>query len=285
MKKYNMLKKTSITVAALMFICAAAFAQKLVIGTYNLRNDNKGDIGNLWVRRAPVVANLLRFHQFEIFGIQEGFKNQLDDINKALPEFEHYGRGRDDGKDAGEHSSIFWNKSKFRLLKKGDFWLSENPDVPGKGWDALCCNRICTWVYLQDLRSGRKFYYFNAHFDHQGKIARVESSKLILKKIREIAGNEPAVFTGDLNGDHKSEWYLTLADSGILTDTYTQVEHPYENNSSFNSFGKDVEGFGVIDHVFVTKDFKADRWGILTDTYHGKYPSDHFPVLTEVVLK
>ena len=280
-----MIKKIIITTAFLLFICAQIFAQQLTIGTYNLRNDNKGDIGNLWAQRAPIVANLLRFHQFDIFGIQEGFKNQLDDINSALPEYAHYGKGRDDGNEAGEHSSIFYRKDKFKLLKKGDFWLSETPDKPGLGWDATCCNRICTWIYLQDLRSGKKFYFFNAHFDHEGKIARVESSKLVLSKIKEIAGTEPAVFTGDLNGDHQSEWYLTLAKSTILTDTYNQVEHPYENNSSFNAFGKEVNGFGIIDHVFVTKGFKARKWGILTDTYHGKFPSDHFPILVEVILK
>jgi len=280
-----MIKKTVIQAAFLLLCSTQIFAQKLIIGTYNLRNDNKGDIGNLWVQRAPIVANLIRFHQFDIFGIQEGFKNQLDDINKALPAYAHYGLGRDDGKDAGEHSSIFYRKDKFKLLKKGDFWLSETPGKPGLGWDATCCNRICTWVYLQDLSSGKKFYYFNAHFDHEGKIARVESSKLILSKIKEIAGTEPAIFTGDLNGDHQSKWYLELAKSGLLSDTYNQVEKPYVNNSSFNAFGKDVDGYGIIDHVFVTKDFKADRWGILTDTYHGKYPSDHFPILVEVSIK
>lgn len=279
------MKKINITVAILLLSIGQIFAQKLVIGTYNLRNDNKGDIGNLWVQRAPVVANLLRFHQYDIFGIQEGFKNQLDDLSKALPEFEHYGLGRDDGKDGGEHSSIFYKKDKFKLLKKGDFWLSEKPNQPGLGWDATCCNRICTWVYLQDLGTGKKFYYFNAHFDHQGVVARVESSKLILAKIKEIAGNTPAVFTGDLNGDHKSDSYQILAKSDLLTDTYSQVAHPYENNSSFNSFGENVKGFGVIDHVFVAKGFTASRWGILTDTYHGKYPSDHFPVLVDVMLK
>ncbi|QNK61321.1 endonuclease/exonuclease/phosphatase family protein [Pedobacter sp. PAMC26386] len=280
-----MIRKTSITLLFLLFSGTQIFAQSLIIGTYNLRNDNKGDIGNLWIQRAPIVANLLRFHQFDIFGIQEGFKNQLDDINSALPEYAHYGKGRDDGKDAGEHSSIFYRKDKFKLLKNGDFWLSETPDKPGLGWDATCCNRICTWVELQDIKTGRKFYYFNAHFDHQGKIARVESSKLIIRKMKEIAGNAPAVFTGDLNGGQDSEWYLTLAKSGYLKDTYNQVAHPYVNNPSFNEFGEHLDGFEIIDHVFVTQDFKADRWGILTDSYHGKYPSDHFPVLVEVTLK
>lgn len=277
--------KYIILFAFFVVVSLTATAQKLVIGTFNLRNDNAGDEGNRWAQRGPIAANLLRFHQFDIFGTQEGLKNQIDDLSNFLPEFSHWGSGRTDGKDGGEHSSIFYRKQKFKLLNKGDFWLSETPGKPGLGWDATCCNRICSWVYLQDLQSRKKFYYFNTHFDHQGKIARLESAKLIIKKVKEIAGDTPAIFTGDLNGGQRSECYLILANSGLLTDTYTQVKYPYVNNSSFNDWGKEVKGNEIIDHVFVTKGFSTQRWGILTDTYHGKYISDHFPVLVELSYK
>lgn len=267
----------------LLCITRAASAQQLIVGTFNIRYDNPRDTGNLWVNRAPVVSNLIRFHNFDLLGIQEGLKNQLDDMSKALPEYDHYGKGRDDGKDGGEHSAIFYKKSRFKLLKSGDFWLSETPDKPGLGWDATCCNRICSWVYLQDLKTKKQFYAFNVHFDHQGVVARKESSKLILKKISEIAGNTPAVLTGDLNGGRDSEWYKELAESKLLSDTYTQVKFPYANNASFNSF-RTPRGQAVIDHIFITKPFMVNRWGILTDTYYGKFPSDHFPVLAEVEL-
>lgn len=115
--------------------------------------------------------------------------------------------------------------------------------------------------------------------------ARKESSKLILEKIHEIAGNRPVIFTGDLNGDHNSEWYRTLANSTILKDTYKQVKYPYANNASFNAFGAAKDGTGIIDHIFVSRQFKVHKWGVLTDTYHGKFPSDHFPVLAELVIE
>jgi endonuclease/exonuclease/phosphatase family metal-dependent hydrolase len=276
--------KTFFLIFFLGFACMRLSAQQFTIGTFNLRYANTVDTGNLWPQRLPVVANLIRFHQFDIFGTQEVLINQLKDLKTALPQYEYYGKGRDDGKQAGEHSSIFFLKDKFNLIDSGDFWLSAHPEVPGKGWDATCCNRICSWVYLQEKGTGKKFYFFNTHFDHRGRIARVESGKLILKKIREIAGNEPVMLTGDLNGGQSSEWYGVLANSGLLTDAYSQVEHPYLNNSSFNNFGKNVSGFEIIDHIFLSKHFVAKRWGVLTDTYHGKYPSDHSPVLADVIL-
>lgn len=277
------LKTYTIAIFILAISCSIN-AQKITVGTFNIRFDNPRDTGNLWKDRAPVVSNLIRFHGFDILGVQEGLINQLEDISAALPEYARYGKGRDDGKDVGEHSAIFFKKDRFKLLKSGDFWLSEIPDKPGKGWDATCCNRICSWVYLEDRKTRKKFYTFNVHYDHQGVIARRESSVLILKKITEIAGNSPVLLTGDFNGGRRSEWYLHLATSNLLTDAYANVKFPYANNSSANGF-RTPRGTEVIDHIFMTKQFTSSRWGILTDTYFGKFPSDHFPVLAEVELK
>ncbi len=272
---------------SVMAACLLVFetsAQQLKLASYNIRYDNRRDSGNLWENRAPVVSALIRFHDFDVFGTQEGLKSQLDDISKDLPEYARYGKGRDDGQEKGEHSAIFYKKDVFKLLKQGDFWLSQTPDKPSLGWDATCCNRICSWVYLQHIKTGKKFYFFNAHFDHQGVQARNNSSPLILEKIKAIAGNEPAVFTGDLNGSHTSTWYLSLANSGLLRDTYKDVKYPYANNASFNAFGSTRGRNDIIDHIFVTKHFKTQKWGLLTDTYHGKFPSDHFPVVAYVTL-
>jgi len=276
------MKVKSLLLIALLFIATLSLkAQSFNVASFNIRYDNPKDSGNLWVNRAPIVSNLIRFHDFDIFGIQEGLKNQLEDISTALPGYARYGRGRDDGKEAGEHSAVYYKTDKFKLVKSGDFWLSETPNVPAKGWDATCCNRICSWVYLEDIKSKKKFYLFNVHFDHQGVVARKESGKLMVQKIKEIAGNEPVLLTGDLNGSRESEWYLTIANSGLLKDAHSGVKFPYENNASSNGF-RTPRGMGVIDHIFMSKQFTASKWGILTDTYFGKYPSDHFPVMATV---
>ncbi|MCF3109791.1 endonuclease/exonuclease/phosphatase family protein [Niabella sp. CC-SYL272] len=266
---------------AATLICSTLYyaaAQQLKVATFNLRMETSADEGNLWKDRAKPVASLIRYHDFDVFGTQEGFKNQLDDISQRLPAYARYGKGRDDGADKGEHSAIFYKTDKFTLLQSGDFWLSETPDKPGKGWDARCCNRICSWVALKDKKTAKKFYFFSVHFDHEGKVARVESARLMLKKIAAIAGNSNAVLVGDLNGDRNSEWYHILENSTLLKDSYGDVKEPYENNGSFNAFGKSVDRNEVIDHIFITRNGNAQSWGILTDTYHGRYPSDHFPV-------
>lgn len=272
----------SIFIALLLFV-AAANAQDIRIASYNLRYDNKGDSGNLWTSRYPIVSALIQFHDFDIFGTQEGLRHQIDTLAANLPGYAWYGQGRDDGQAKGEHSAIFYKTAKYKLLGKGDFWLSETPEKVGPGWDARL-NRICSYVQLQDVKSKKKFFVFNVHYDHQGVKARQESSKLILEKIKTIAGTAPVLLTGDFNGDHNSQWYQLIANSGTLSDTYRLVAKPYANNGSFNSF-KTPSSSSIIDHIFVTKQFSVKRWGILTDSYYGKFPSDHFPVVADVTLK
>jgi len=279
--------KRLLFVALLISSMISVNAQTINVATYNMRNDNNSEDsthGNGWKQRYPVIAALIQFHDFDIFGTQECLYHQIQDISNKLPGYDYYGIGRDDGKHAGEHSEIFFKKDKFQLLAHGDFWLSQTPDKPSLGWDATCCNRICSWVLLQDKKSKKKFYVFNTHYDYQKDLARNESSKLILKEIKTIAGTQPVIFMGDMNGGNESEWYKTIANSGILKDTYKEAKNPYTNNGSFNGFGSTVKSDEIIDHIFVTKQFTVQKWGILTDTYHGKYPSDHFPVFAVLKL-
>ncbi|MCK5701688.1 MAG: endonuclease/exonuclease/phosphatase family protein [Cyclobacteriaceae bacterium] len=276
----------------ILFICMVSFAQaqELTVATFNLRysieKNHKSDSvkGEDWARRGPVAASLVRFHEFEIFGTQEGLLHQLEDLSSWLPGYKYVGVGREDGKKAGEYTAVFYKTERFKVLNHGDFWLSETPEKPSMGWDGTCCHRMCTWVHFEDCESGNSFYFFNTHFDHQAVIARKESSKLILQKIDDIAGDNPVIFMGDLNGDHESEWYKSLETSKKLQDTFNQAEDPYAVNGSFNGFGRRTESKSIIDHVFVTKHFKTEKWGILTDTYHGKFPSDHFPVMVELKI-
>ena len=80
------------------------------VATYNLRYANHGDSvnGNGWGQRLPVIAQLIRFHDFDIFGTQEGlFQQYLQGLHDSLPGYAYIGIGRDDGVHAGEHICDF----------------------------------------------------------------------------------------------------------------------------------------------------------------------------------
>ncbi|WP_247232999.1 endonuclease/exonuclease/phosphatase family protein [Telluribacter sp. SYSU D00476] len=280
------MKKSFLILLLCALVMQNAFSQAntpLVIATYNLRYDTPNDGVNAWPHRKENVKALIRFHEFDIFGTQEVLRGQLEDVAE-LKEFAFLGKGRDDGKQGGEHSAIFYKKDRFKVLESGDFWLSETPDVPGKGWDATCCNRICSWALFQDLTTKKQFYFFNVHFDHQGVKARQESGKLMVKKIKEIAKNTPTICTGDFNSTPETEQIQAM--QTILRDTYkVSAQPPYGPEGTFNAFKFDAPMDKRIDYIFVSNQFDVLKYGVLTDAKEQRYPSDHQPVVAKVVLK
>lgn len=243
------------------------------VATYNLRLSNLGDSlqGDGWGQRAPYVAKLIQYHEFDIFGTQEGKHHQLEDLKAMMPEYEYIGVGRDDGAQGGEYAAIFYKPERFELLDSGNFWLSEDTTQPNKGWDAECI-RVCTWGKFLDKLSGNTFVHFNLHMDHIGVVARAESAKLILEKIKAFPEKLPVMLSGDFNVDQLNESYLLLQNSGILSDAYTTADMVYANNGTFNAFQPDAMTEERIDHIFLSPEFKVKKYGILTDTYRS--PAD-----------
>ncbi len=259
--------------------------------SFNIRYNNPADGENAWPKRKEMVAALIRFHRADLAGVQEALEDQIDDLEKLLPRFGWCGVGRDDGKSKGEFSAIFYNKDRFDLLESANFWLSETPDAPGsRGWDAAL-PRIVTWARFKDKATSKIFFHFNTHFDHRGERARTESARLLLARIEKIAARHPVVVTGDFNFNESADGYGVL--TGKKSDNpalalrdarYISAQGHYGPTSTFNGF-KALVPDSKIDFILVKGRVRVLRHGILSDTWDGRFPSDHLPVLAEAVIE
>ena len=241
---------------ALLLSCSLS-AQRLYVGTYNIRYNNPNDEkeGNAWTQRCSHLCDFINFEQPEIFGTQEVLVDQLHDLMKGLDNYGYIGVGRDDGKEKGEYAAIFYKKNQLSLLDSGNFWLSPTPERASLGWDAACI-RICTWGKFQDKVSGKQFYFFNTHMDHVGTVARRESARLILKRINQLSKGLPTILTGDFNVDQTDEIYQIFSNSGVLRDCYTNALQRMTPTGTWNDFMQDSRSKSRIDHIFVSSDFK-----------------------------
>ncbi len=264
-------------------LAPAAFAQQataLNIATYNLRMNTERDGVNAWPHRKELVKSLVRYHDFDVLATQEGLPDQIADLS-GMTEYAHVGVGRDDGKNAGEHSAIFYKRQRFTLLRSGDFWLSQTPDRPSLGWDATCCHRLASWAQLQERQSGRRFYVFSVHFDHEGQVARRESARLMLRKVKEIAGAEPVIVAGDFNSTPETE-QIGIMRSQLADAFEATAKPPYGPVGTFNAFKIDSPLDERIDYIFVSPQVQVLSYATLSDSRHGRFPSDHLPVLVKV---
>ncbi|WP_165026454.1 endonuclease/exonuclease/phosphatase family protein [Dysgonomonas sp. ZJ279] len=281
------MKNVIILLISLFSVCGSLSAQqkvKMNVASFNLRYDNPGDGIDTWSNRKDMVTSLIQFHDFDVFGTQEGLINQI----KAIAESDTYayvGGGRDDGKEAGEHSAVFYKKERFELLDKGDFWFSQTPDVPSYGWDAVKHRRICSWAKLKEKSSGKEFYFFSLHFDHQGVEARRESAKLLIDKIKAIAGNIPTICVGDFNSKPLDEPIQIIKRADFVLDAREITKTPpYGTLGTVSQFKMEPNMKDRIDYIWVTKGITVSRYATLNESQYGRFPSDHFPIMATVIF-
>ena len=272
------MKRLFLCVSAAIFAFSVT-AQELNIGSFNIRNgvnlregqerptEKKNDYSRFdgWSDRKQYVGDLINLEAFDVFGSQEVKHEQLMDMAAMLPDYAYVGVARDDGASKGEYCPVFYRKKEFKLLDSGTFWLSETPGEVSKGWDGRC-RRICTWAYLQRKSDKARFYFLSTHLDHKGKEARINGGKLVVDWIKEHCKGENVIVVGDFNVTQSSDTYKVFVDSGILEDTYETAKYKFAPTGTFNGFNPRRYTTHRIDHLFVSKGVKVDRWGVLT--YH-----------------
>ncbi|MEG0928371.1 endonuclease/exonuclease/phosphatase family protein [Chryseobacterium sp.] len=269
-----------LSIVFLMFF-ALGFSQDLTVMSFNIRLNVASDKENAWPERKQDVSDLLTYYHPDYFGVQEALPEQMKDIKSGVKNYDYIGVGRDDGKEKGEFSAIFYNTNRLDVVKSGTFWLSETPEKPSKGWDAAL-NRICTYAIFKDKKSKKEFLAMNIHFDHIGNVARVKSSELILKKIKELnPRNLPVTLSGDFNLTEDTEPVKILSQNMKDTFYHSETKH-YGPVGTFTAFNVNEIPKERIDYIF-TKDFKIRSHRHINDRRENLlYPSDHFPVIVNL---
>ena len=247
--------------------------------SYNIRNSRANDGDNAWDIRKPATKEMIDKEQPDVFGLQEAYIEQLQYIDNNFPNYSRVGVGRDDGKEEGEFMAVYYRSDKFKLLKNGDFWLSETPDECSMGWDAAC-RRIVTWAKLKDKETGKVFYAFNTHLDHVGEVAREQSILLIVKKIDEIVKKDkaPVFLSGDFNSNVNSAIFDPL--KSIMKDSRAILPES-EWIPTYNNFGNG--GDAMIDYIFY-KNAEVLDFKTLNGDYGKPYISDHYPVMATMKI-
>ncbi|MES2272730.1 MAG: endonuclease/exonuclease/phosphatase family protein [Chlamydiota bacterium] len=255
--------------------------------SFNIRSDD--DPGFPWANRKARVASMIRFHKADLIGLQEPCQKQLDDLSHALSEYQCF-TGASLGENTRVHDPIFFRKSLFQMVSSGYFFLSPTPDLPSKGWNAKF-PRAVSWVKLSNRKTGKEFYFFNTHFDYHSREARDESAHLLKKKIIEIAGTSAVIVAGDFNlfpdlGGKDTYKILTDQDTRLsLSDAQSIASFPHHGPTGTWSGFKEAGQPGIKpDYIFVSSLVKVYFHGVLGDSFDGQFPSDHLPVVADLII-
>lgn len=264
--------------------------------SFNIRYGTADDKENAWNLRRELVFDIINEYQPQIVGLQEALVFQLEEIVKNLPEYSYIGTGRDDGKKKGEYSAILYLKDRYKVISQNTFWLSDTPSVPGSKTWGNTLPRIVTWARLEDTQLNREIYMYNTHFDHQSQPSREKSAQLLARRV--MAREDlsiPAIITGDFNaGEYNSVIRYLVEDQPIMMSTGEALTNPHPFKDTFRTRHPEAvkvgtanrfEGYSVgekIDYVFVSGSFSVIGAMIIRDNSQGRYPSDHFPVISDL---
>ncbi|MEN8128064.1 MAG: endonuclease/exonuclease/phosphatase family protein [Planctomycetota bacterium] len=256
--------------------------------TFNIRTQTIFDGLNHWSRRKQMVFDVLADNAADVIGLQEAKASQLYQIRQALPSYGVYSAGRSDGIDGGESCPILYRESRFTLADSGTFWFSDTPSVPGsKDWGNLP-PRICSWAYLVEKESGIGFYVYNLHLDNLSQRSRRKSTRLLTQQIADRITSDPYLIMGDFNMERNNPamHYLQTARAGLLqmiTKDAWQLIHPDKATGTRHGFRGRFSG-PQIDHIRICDGMQALDAKIDHHHVNGRYPSDHFPVIAEVLI-
>lgn len=261
---------------------AGGAARPIRLMSYNIRYDAPDDTPN-WTQRRPHMARQIAFFDPDVLGVQEALIPMVAYLAEQAPAYDHYGLGRDDGREAGETTTLFWRRDRFEAVRTETLWCSTTPDRPSKGWDAAL-PRTLTRVVLRDRTDGRLLDVRNAHFDHVGVVAREECAALAssLPPAQLDGATASVVLMGDFNTGPDSAPYRRILASG-LRDARAVSPVVFGPAGTYNAFdiARDNDGI-AIDHVFVGPDLSVRRYAVPTDSVAGQVISDHFPLVVDV---
>jgi endonuclease/exonuclease/phosphatase family metal-dependent hydrolase len=178
---------------------AVAATAPLRVMTFNVRVPV--DTGaNAWANRRELMVQVIKAEHPDVLGTQELTEEQGEHLAAHLPGYAWFGQGRDGG-SKGEHMGVFYRTDRLEVLRKGDFWLSDTPDVPGSKTWGQPYPRMVTWAQFRRRDGGGTFDYFNTHFPYrdQDVHARMLSADELMQRIGRLPPTARVVLTGDFN--------------------------------------------------------------------------------------
>lgn len=262
----------------------AAGEVALNVMSFNVRYGTAMDGENSWPKRKDILVETIRQCAPDVLGVQECLAPQGEYIAKALPEYEWFGVGRE-ADASGEMAAIFYRRDVLEPVEKGHFWLSLNPDEPGSRSWGSSCTRMVSWARFKHLKSGVLFQYYNTHFDHRSEEARCESALLLVDRTHDLPESLPVIITGDFNCPAEDCQAWRTFTTNKFKDAWVEAGKKVGPEVTFGNFGPPSDAKkSRIDWILFRGPIQVKETETVLFNRAGRYPSDHFPVLSKLVI-
>ncbi len=295
-------------------------AEKIRVVTYNILLDlfdhKLEDQTHSWAARLPKVVQSINNMRPDVLCLQESYPNQIEDLQTSLGDDYSYfvGAGA-----TGEVNAIFYNRERFEIdwesygadLANATLEMPLNP----KDEQLIPRNKILppeiepgrqlTLAHFRDKLTGKTFAVINTHLTFYRHNSREVQAQYIAGLVQKMQALKiPVIFAGDLNtfSNHPDREFPFFDGTRVcqifqrmMKDTRDAalLGHIGPSSTGLRTFiGRDGKGpfeIGenpdvILDHIYVSPDVPVIIHATERALVDGRFPSDHMPVIADIVL-
>ena len=254
-----------------------------------------------WEMRKTRVMEYVLWAHPDVIGSQELQADQLDDLLSVIGnEYDFYGTGVDDGEKKGDIPAIFYRKDRVELIEGRTFYFSETPTIISK--NPFGGKNTFTFCHFRDKKTGHEFLVLNTHLAFGNVDRRCYEACKLRDFLLETNFQLPLIITGDFNTfSFRQELDLpfydgdkvvhTIENGGVADSPKLAIFGHFGPLSSTNFSKETKKPFScegepgiILDHIFVSEGINVVSHGIDAAQVDGHFPSDHFPVIADVII-
>jgi len=269
----------------------AAQLPKVRIMSFNITRDDPQAGENAWDKRRELVVETITAVDPDILSTQDGLAHQMQWLSTQLRDYAAVGVGRLDGRAHGEFNTIFFKRSRFRMVNQGHFWLSDTPNRPGSGWDDDTPEMV-TWVELIDNETRKNVVVMNTRFfNTQRRRAPQNSAVMMREGFNELLAQDKAIIvTGDFRIGVGTRPHILLCgdvleDEVKLSDTFIAVHAGRQRNTGTEHDFEGSHGGRRSTWILASRHFTTLEADLDRTEKEGRYPSACFPLYAVVQWK
>lgn len=273
----------------------------LRVMTFNVLYHGARSAAGEWATRRLLVEEVLDRWRPCVVGFQEATELQLEQLTHDHPEYAvapgpvsgktrlpEWVRGGERVQDVGEWCPLFYRRDLLQVADHGAFWLSHTADQPGSVLPGTWLPRVVNWARFESLHDERAVSVFNTHVDFL-PWASGRSARILWDRLHGYWDGTPQVVMGDFNVAPGGAVHRCLlrdcalpGGSPMFRDAWEVAAHREGPVETFHAGKGRRQWPGRIDHIFFRPaQIRVERCITITHGVHGRFPSDHYPVMVE----
>jgi endonuclease/exonuclease/phosphatase family metal-dependent hydrolase len=236
-----------------------SLATDIKVLSFNVRHNDPSDPQTI-TQREGNIKQIIVDNNPDIFGMQEFSDNSFETWFMGQMTPLGYGVYYDESAGMGTPKVIFYKTSRFTLQSSGTVVIG--PTNTG------------TWAILLDNTNAQKYFICNSHWQFDSQTVRMQNSQALVTAVQQHnVDNLPEIVFGDFNAQPGSSEVNNLKSGLDVVDALGDVD----GDPTFH--GWTATGTSKIDWITSDRSMAFRSWKVITTSYGGFWPSDHWPVM------